>query len=71
MNFHHPIEHLIDAGAITIMAGVLFGVLSHATIVLTFLWALGRLYEMVTGVRVYETKLVQRWLRLVRGKCSG
>lgn len=67
----HPIEHLVDAGAITILVGVLFGVLSHATIVLTFLWALGRLYEMATGVRVHETKLVQRWLRLVRGKCSG
>jgi hypothetical protein len=62
----HPVEHLIDAGAIAVLAGVFFGVLSHATIVLTFLWALGRLYEMATGTKVHETKAAQAAIRSLR-----
>lgn len=62
----HPVEHLIDAGAVTILVGVLFGVLSHATVVLTFLWALGRLYEMLTGTKVHETKAIQAGLKRLR-----
>jgi hypothetical protein len=67
----HPVEHAIDAGAIAILAGVFFGFLSHATIVLTFLWALGRLYEMATGQKVHETKLVRAALGRVKAWRSG
>lgn len=67
----HPIEHLIDAGAVSILIGVLFGFLSHATVVLTFLWALGRLYEMATGVKVHETKTIQAALRRIRAWRCG
>jgi hypothetical protein len=67
----HHIDHAIDAGAIAILAGVFFGFLSHATIVLTFLWALGRLYEMATGVRVHETKAVQALLKRLKVWRSG
>ena len=62
----HPVEHLIDAGAVTILVGVLFGVLSHATVVLTLLWALGRLYEMLTGTKVHETNAIQAGLKRLR-----
>jgi hypothetical protein len=53
----HPLEHVVDAGAITALAAVLFGVLPHATALLTFVWVC---------IRLYETKTIQAALRRIR-----
>lgn len=69
---NHPVKAAIDAGAIGALLGVLIDVLPQVTVVLTFVWAVGRLFEMFTGTPVYATKPVQKMLRLLKGsKCSG
>lgn len=62
MTHHHPIETAVDVGALSILFGVFFSGLPHVTALLTFVWVL---------IRLYETNTVQRWLILMRGKCSG
>jgi hypothetical protein len=47
-------KHLLDATSIFTAVGTLFSWLPHLAALFTIIW---------TGIRIYETKSVQSWLR--------
>lgn len=56
---HESVKHVGDAAAITVTLGT----------VMQFLPALAALFTIVwTGIRIYETKTVQKWMRRRRRK---
>ncbi|MBO6542281.1 MAG: hypothetical protein JJ939_11995 [Alphaproteobacteria bacterium] len=50
---HEIIKHGIDAGAVSVTLGSLFGYLPEFAALATLIW---------TCIRIYETQTVQRWL---------
>ncbi len=47
-------KHVVDGISVTAVAGALVGLLPALAAGFTVVW---------TGIRIYETKTVQRWLR--------
>lgn len=70
---HH--NNLVDLGAIATFVATLIGwvpaILAPFTAVATFLWAVGRVWEMYSGVPVHETATARAALKRVRKWRSG
>lgn len=67
MTQHH--NNWLDIGAICTFIATVIGwvpaILAPFTAILTFMWAFGRTWEMFTGTKIHETKVVrQAYMRL-------
>lgn len=51
---HETVKHAGDAAAVTVTLGTVVNFLPALAALFTIIW---------TGIRIYETKTVQRWLR--------
>ena len=53
-NHHETVKHAIDALSVVTVLGTLMNFLPNIAAVFTIVW---------TGIRIYETKTVQGWLK--------
>lgn len=59
MEHHDTVKNAVDAASLVTVVGTLMNVLPAIAALFTIVW---------TVIRIYETKTVQGWIKLGRGK---
>lgn len=55
-------KHVLDLASITTVVGALMGILPSVAAMFTIVW---------TGIRIYETRTVQRGIEKIKGKFNA